>query len=166
MITPPLGAENVWSKFFFGLCNGYFSQTQSLPKLNALDLSLVLLWLHCWSGLHLGGYFHFGVHHHILGGGGLQKKIPQSGICPAPCVLCQCTVVFAWKCRLFCLCTYRQCRIYYIYHVKFYFWFGHLVSFPAVVVWPFLPARVVIIPEAPYTSGNGNGWCSICPLCY
>ena len=40
----------------------------------------------------------------------LFEKIPQSGICPAPCVLCQCTVVFA--CRLFCLCTYGQCRAY------------------------------------------------------
>ena len=26
---------------FFRLCNGHFSQTQSLPKLNTLDLSLV-----------------------------------------------------------------------------------------------------------------------------
>ena len=39
------------------------------------------------------------------------KKIPQSGICLAPRVLCQCTVVFAWKCRLFCLCVPGQCRI-------------------------------------------------------
>ena len=28
----------------------------------------------------------------------------SSRICPAPCVLCQCTIVFAWKCHLFCLC--------------------------------------------------------------
>ena len=27
---------------FFSLCNGYFRQTQSLPKLNTLDLSLVI----------------------------------------------------------------------------------------------------------------------------
>ena len=71
-----------------------------------------------------------------------KKKWPQrrymaernlkisSGICPAPCVLCQCTVVFAWKCRLFCLWAYGQCCIYYIYHVEFHFRFRNLVSFP------------------------------------
>ena len=41
----------------------------------------------------------------------LKKKIPQSGICPAPCVLCQCTVVFAWKCHRLCLCAHGQCRV-------------------------------------------------------
>ena len=62
---------------------------------------------------------------------GLQKReIPQSGICPAPCVPCLFTVVFAWKCCLFCLCAHGQCRIYYIYHVEFHFRFRHLVSFP------------------------------------
>ena len=45
----------------------------------------------------------------------ITKKIPQSGICPAPCVLRQCTVVFAWKCRLFCLCAYVQCLVCYIF---------------------------------------------------
>ena len=45
-------------------------------------------------------------------------KITQSGICPAPCVLSQCTVV------------------YRIYHVEFYFRFSRLVSFPvSIVVW-------------------------------
>ena len=38
--------------------------------------------------------------------------------------------VYAWKCRLFCLCAYGQCRVYYIYHVKFHFRFRRLVSFP------------------------------------
>ena len=60
----------------------------------------------------------------------LPLKIPQSGICPAPCVLRQCTVVFAWKCRLLCLCMYVQCRVCYIYHVEFHVRFRHLVSFP------------------------------------
>ena len=54
----------------------------------------------------------------------------SSRICPAPCVLRQCTVVFAWKCRLFCLCTHGQCRVYYIYHVEFHFRFVHLITFP------------------------------------
>ena len=58
------------------------------------------------------------------------KKIPQRGICPVPCVLHKCTVVFARKCRLFCLCVCGQCRVYYIYHVEFHFRFRRLVSFP------------------------------------
>ena len=58
-----------------------------------------------------------------------NKKIPQSGICPAPCMLRQCTVVFAWKCRLFYSCAYGQCRVYYIYHVEFHFRFRVLESF-------------------------------------
>ena len=44
-----------------------------------------------------------------------QQQILQSRICPAPCVLCQCTVVFAWNCHLFCLCAHWQCRVYYTY---------------------------------------------------
>ena len=56
--------------------------------------------------------------------------MPQSGICPAPCVLRQCTVVFAWKCHLFCLCAHVQCRVCYIYHVEFHFRFRRLLSFP------------------------------------
>ena len=59
-----------------------------------------------------------------------HKEIPQSGICPAPCALRQCTVVFAWKCCLFCLCTHVQCRVCYIYHVEFHFRFRRLLSFP------------------------------------
>ena len=59
-----------------------------------------------------------------------QIKIPQSGICPAPCALCQCTVVFAWKCCLCCLCAHVQCRVCYIYHVEFHFRFRFLLSFP------------------------------------
>ena len=39
-------------------------------------------------------------------------------------------VVFAWKCRLFCLCSHGQCRVYYIYHVEFHFQFGHLITYP------------------------------------
>ena len=41
----------------------------------------------------------------------------QCGICPCPgpCVLCQYTVVFAWKRRIFCLCVHEQCRIYIIF---------------------------------------------------
>ena len=58
------------------------------------------------------------------------EKIPQSGICPALCVLRHYTVVFAWKCCLFCLCAHGQCRICYIYHVEFHFRFRRLVSFP------------------------------------
>ena len=46
---------------------------------------------------------------------GLQKReIPQSGICPAPCVPFLFTVVFAWKCRLFCVCAHGQCHIYFV----------------------------------------------------
>ena len=43
----PQAQRNVELKLFFylsafsSLCNKYFSQTQSLPKLNTLDLSLV-----------------------------------------------------------------------------------------------------------------------------
>ena len=33
---------------FFSLCNGYFSQTQSLSKLNTLDLNLF-----CFNELHV-----------------------------------------------------------------------------------------------------------------
>ena len=73
------------------------------------------------------------------------KKIPQSGnmqypICgtelnffffrgirSALCVLRKCTVVFAFKCRLFSLCAHGQCRVYYIYHVEFHFRFRSLV---------------------------------------
>ena len=59
----------------------------------------------------------------------------QSGIskslagCPPPCVLRQCTVVFEWKCCLFCLCAHGQCRVYHIYHVEFHFQFGHQITF-------------------------------------
>ena len=40
------------------------------------------------------------------------------GMCPAPGVLRQCTVVFPWK-----------CCVYHIYHVEFLFQFGRLVLF-------------------------------------
>ena len=60
-----------------------------------------------------------------------KEKIPQSGICPAPCMLCQSTVVFAWKCHFFCFCAHVQCRLCYIYHVEIHFRFRHLVSFLA-----------------------------------
>ena len=59
-----------------------------------------------------------------------ELKTPQSGICSARCVLCQCTVVFAWECHFFCLCAHGQCHVYYIYHVEFHFRFRHLVWFP------------------------------------
>ena len=52
----------------------------------------------------------------------------------APTPLCMqsfALVVFPWKCCLFCLCAHGQCRVYHIYHVEFYFWFGHLITFPA-----------------------------------
>ena len=39
-------------------------------------------------------------------------------------------VVFAWKCRLFFMSAHVQCRVHYIYHVEFYFRFGHLITFP------------------------------------
>ena len=62
---------------------------------------------------------------------GLQKReIPQSGICPAQCVLCLFRVVFASKYCLFCLCAHGQCRVHHIHHVEFHFRFRHLVSFP------------------------------------
>ena len=76
----------------------------------------------------------FGKAHRTMQGSSKKGKIPQSGICPAPCVLCLFTVVFAWKCRLFCLCRHGQCRVHYIYHVEFHFWFRHLVS-----IWGHLP---------------------------
>ena len=40
---PPIGVKKGVSDLsaFLSLCNGYFSWTQSLPKLNTLDLSLV-----------------------------------------------------------------------------------------------------------------------------
>ena len=60
----------------------------------------------------------------------LNQIIPQSGICPAPYMLRQCTVVFAWQCRFFCFCAHVQSRICYIYHVELYFRFRHLLSFP------------------------------------
>ena len=49
MITPPpLELKKVLNQIFFldlsaffSVCNGYFSQTKSFPKLNTLDLSLV-----------------------------------------------------------------------------------------------------------------------------
>ena len=42
--TPaPWGNFLFYLSAFFSLCNGYFSQTQSLPKLNTLDLSLVYI---------------------------------------------------------------------------------------------------------------------------
>ena len=43
-------------------------------------------------------------------------------------MLRQCTVVFAWKCRLFCLCVHVQFRVCYIYHVEFHFRFTHRVD--------------------------------------
>ena len=58
-----------------------------------------------------------------------QQKIPQSGICPAPCVHRQSTVIFAWKYRIFCLCAHVQCHICYIFHVEFHFRFRRLLSF-------------------------------------
>ena len=36
------------------------------------------------------------------------KNTAEQNICPAPYVLCQCTVVFAWKCHLFCLCAHGK----------------------------------------------------------
>ena len=57
---------------------------------------------------------------------GISKSL---AVCPAPCVLCQCTVIFAGKCRLFCLCAHEQCHVCYIYHVEFHFWFRRLVLF-------------------------------------
>ena len=40
-------------------------------------------------------------------------KIPQSGICPAPCVLRQWTVIFAWKCFIFSVFA-RMCNAAYV----------------------------------------------------
>ena len=39
-------------------------------------------------------------------------------------------VVCTWKCRFFCLCAHRQCRVYYIYHVEFHFRFELRITFP------------------------------------
>ena len=49
--------------------------------------------------------------------------VAQWGICSAPCVLRQYTVVFRWKCRLFYLCVPGQCRVYHIYYGEFHFRF-------------------------------------------
>ena len=48
-----------------------------------------------------------------------EKKILQSRKCPVQRVLCQCTIVFVWKCRRVCLSVHGQYRVYYIYHVEF-----------------------------------------------
>ena len=56
-------------------------------------------------------------------------KLTEYRICSAPCVHRQCTVVFAWKCCLFCLCAHGQCRVHHIYHVEIHFRFRRLVSF-------------------------------------
>ena len=72
-----------------------------------------------------------------------QKKMPQSGICPAPCGLRQCTSPLPplqYICKamhkssmhenvIFSLCAHGQCHVYYIYHVEFHFRFGHLITF-------------------------------------
>ena len=66
----------------------------------------------------------------VRNGGIWQSWISKSlAVCPAPCVLRQCRVVFAWKCHLFCLCAHVQCRVCYIYHVEFHFRFRRLLSF-------------------------------------
>ena len=62
-----------------------------------------------------------------------------SGICPAPCVLHQYTVVFARKCRLSCCaCVGNAAYIISIYHVEFYIcgldaWYHSDLT--SVVVW-------------------------------
>ena len=64
------------------------------------------------------------------------EKWPQrrcSRICPAPCVPHHCTVVFAWKCHLFCLCAYMDNAAYIIFimwnsisglDAWYHFWFN------------------------------------------
>ena len=63
---PPQAQRNVELQLFLylsafsslSLCNEYFSETQSLPKLNTLDLSLVLSFYDpVWSRV-LGKRFH------------------------------------------------------------------------------------------------------------
>ena len=72
-----------------------------------------------------------------------SPKLTEYRICSAPCVHRTCTVVFVWKCCLFCLCAHGQCRVHHIYHVEFHFWFRCLVSFPGygqiivALAWPF-----------------------------
>ena len=75
------------------------------------------------------------------------KKIPQSGICPAPCVLHQCTSPLPqlqYICKtlrksslheyvVFSVCAYMRSSVYsvyHIYHVEFHFGFGHQITFP------------------------------------
>ena len=63
----------------------------------------------------------------------VERNLKISGrICPAPCVLCQCTVVFTWKCCLFYLCAHGKCHVH---HVEFHFRFKWLVSFPFKISW-------------------------------
>ena len=52
------------------------------------------------------------------------KRNMSSAVCASS------MVVFAWKCRLFCLCAHVQCRLCYIYHVEFHFQLRRMLSFP------------------------------------
>ena len=64
---------------------------------NGANPLLVKFWL--IKNTDLQAEICFGEGHKTIDG--LQKReIPQSGICPAPCVPFLFTVVFAWKCRL------------------------------------------------------------------
>ena len=93
----------------------------------------------------------------------LLKKWPQrrymaerhleifSRICPAPCMLRPCTVVSAWKCRLFYFFAHGQCRVYLSCGVPFPFWTPDNISGLISVVllllrWEFIKTFQVIFP--------------------
>ena len=89
---------------------------------------------------------------------GQIKKIPQSGICPALCAFQQCASPFFWgrphawfmmhdawctmhntwwmlsrlclKSCLFCTYAHAWCHTHFFHHVKFYFRYRQLISFP------------------------------------
>ena len=94
-----------------------------------------------------------------------KKKILQSKICPAPRVLCQCTVNFAWKFCLFCLCAHGQwtmllklclsCVIPFLVKKP-----GIISSLTSVVVW-LLRWEVInknFGPENNFLKGRANFW--------
>ena len=85
------------------------------------------------------------------------QKIPQSGMCPAPCVLNQCTVVFAC---LFCLCVQGQWRIYYIYPVEFHFWFGSMEAVCTFWFPPFLRLTSILRSSLFLRPLPGGHWSS------
>ena len=71
----------------------------------------------------------FGEAHRTMQGASKKRNNAKQTMSSAVCALSIYSRLCI-KCRLFCLCAHGQCRIYYIYHVEFHFWFKCLVSFP------------------------------------